>query len=121
MSDLITNSTISRSRKSVVSWTDFKWLAFAIIFMLLSVLAFKVRNPMWFERSGSVVVLLSAISEYDLNRKIRKSNEYRDGPISMHRQALAANLTIAEKTLLLASHSMIIIGTLLWGYGWLLL
>ncbi len=107
---------------------------FVFIASLYLDLKFNSDNN-WFSRSGSLLVLCSAIVEYRLSlyifgdiHKINIKNAIKNKAISSSDnqllQALSnkkAEPSKSRKYLALTSHVLIILGTLTWGYGDLLL
>jgi len=96
-------------------------LVFAWIAGLVGLVLGLALEPMWFARSGSLMVLLSLVGEYillhnELDRlyaNLEKVDDSGDIP------DLSPSKWHHKKVLL--SHLTIILGTLIWGFGDLLL
>ena len=96
----------------------------------------SVCDTTWFARSGSVIVLLAAIVEYRISSYMY-DEIYEAAKETARKKAVMpnvsdnnlvngifkSNLTIkphspkSRRILRLASHTLIIIGTIIWGYG----
>ena len=98
----------------------FLFLAYVIMF-ISAVASVKTGDSLWFARSGSLAVLISAIIEYrnysvqqQLNEIAQKSTAYFGAKPEKWK------VPMARKMFDRAVLSTIIIGTLVWGYGDLL-
>ena len=119
--------------KYKVEWSI---LFVAVLFTLLSVFVDLqiVESTTWFARSGSIVVLLSVIVEFRLSSYIyvdvlhaaresaRKSGfKVSDNPIVQANikaiQTIKPEVPKSRKVLSVISHMLVIIGTIIWGYG----
>ena len=79
------------------------------------------KHNTFFMRSGSLLVILSAVTEYQLVMSQIIKHQYKIGtPIKMSEIASSQNITQGEKTIKLFTHISLILGTLIWGYGDLL-
>jgi len=138
----VQNSKALSLRGSLVEFSNYKteWilLLIGILFSIVSILL-DIRstdNTIWFARSGSIVVLVSAIVEYklssyvytDIDEAMRKTAQKRavipiisDNPLV--EGIVKSNLTSmpeapkSRKVLSVVSHTFIITGTIIWGYG----
>ena len=106
-----------RHRKYVFEW----WLIFIAIFVAaVSIIAdFYCSGYSWFSRSGSIVVLLAAVVEFKISSHI-----YEDFQRAQYQQTiinlpvpLKAKPTKSRKNLSIATHSLLVFGTIIWGYG----
>jgi len=84
--------------------------------------SFMRSEPHWFLRSGSIMVLLSAIVEYQNFKIQQKINE----KATEGSGALAGGVGIiaqpkSRQLLLNFTHFTLVLGTLIWGYGDLLM
>lgn len=71
-----------------------------------------------FLRSGSILVIFSVIVEYRIVMSQVNKHQYKYGTsIKMSDLASAQNITTGEKLIKLISHISLILGTLIWGYG----
>lgn len=114
-------------RESVVAkaetfWLEALLLVFAYLLMLVSAAAsIKTNDPLWFSRSGSLVVLISVIIEYrnltvqqKLNEIAQESTAYRNAEPEKWR------VPTSRKSFDLIVRLTIVVGTVVWGYGDLL-
>jgi hypothetical protein len=78
--------------------------------------SFGLDPHLFFARSGAVVVLLAVIVQYRLNRDnyillhnifVLKNQGYKVTPVIPRRHHIVA----------VTSHALVIIGTVIWGYG----
>ncbi len=122
--------------------TEWILLLIGVLFSIASILfdVLSTDNTIWFARSGSIVVLVSAIVEYrlasyiytDIDESIRKTARKRaitpqisDNPLV--EGIVKSNITSmpeapkSRKALSVISHTFIITGTIIWGYGDLLI
>lgn len=98
------------------------FLILAYIIMIISaIVSAKTGDGLWFGRSGSLAVLISAIIEYrnysiqqKLNEIAQESTAYYDSEPEKWKIPLSRKMF--DRTVL----STIVIGTLVWGYGDLL-
>lgn len=98
-------------------------LLLAVAFSILSLgLDCLFADINWFGRSGSVIVLLAAFVEfrvsfhvYDDIQRAQYQNTIISTPIP-----IKAKPTKERNKISIASHTLLILGTLVWGYGDLL-
>ncbi|MEZ8804263.1 hypothetical protein AB6D78_24195 [Vibrio splendidus] len=107
----------------------------SIVLDIYSVQVSPGETVAWFARSGAVVVLFSVIVEYRLSsyvfddiHKAAVKNGVKNSIIGNNDnkliQALTnrkANVPKARSDLAFVSHALVIIGTVIWGYGDLLI
>lgn len=100
----------------------FAWLAFAAI-PLLAILGFLKPSDeplnIWFQRSGSIMVLIASFAEY---YSIKMDNVF--SPTLLANEPLfntKAKYCLQAKKLMAISAIFIGLGTLVWGYGDVLL
>jgi len=99
-------------------------LGIAVLFTIASLsVDWYLTSKIWFSRSGSILVLLSVIVEYRIAQyiynDIQKSlfiNKKIKLPIPLKPQPQKEKVVVAR-----IAHSFIVLGTLIWGYGDLLL
>ncbi|MHB1246651.1 MAG: hypothetical protein ACYCZH_09420 [Sulfuriferula sp.] len=96
----------------------------SIAAIILSILCFiadyraVVQQISLFSRSGALLALSGAILEYQLGIGAHLRNAYTPGsPITMLQLAEAFNLSDKERHLRGFAHSMVALGTVIWGYG----
>jgi hypothetical protein len=94
-------------------------ITFSIVFLIGSLIISIVKNdPMLFSRSGSVIVLLGATMEYTRIIRADKKNEYVPGtPVSLGKTRQLFNISKEDNCYRLISNVMIVLGTIVWGYG----
>lgn len=116
----------------------FEWtiLLVAVFFAALSVHCDlqSMEATSWFGRSGSLIVLLSLIVEFRLSpfvyddvHEATKNNTRKSGVKISNNPIVEANIQAwrtvkpkppkARKALTVCSHIMVILGTIIWGYG----
>ncbi len=97
---------------------DIGFLIIAIIVPIISfVISVVLNDAQWFERSGSLTVLFSAIVEY---RQISRSeSDKRNKPISELRidSILPGTQNRFDETIAITGLVTVVLGTIIWGYG----
>jgi len=104
--------------KIINSVVDLILILFALSILIASILGlFGTPINDWFARSGSILVLVGAILEYRCNKfsqiAIEESVRFSSGIGGSAIFALAWH-RIAIKYI---AHTLVVIGTLIWGYG----
>ena len=91
--------------------------------LLSAWLSYHIGEAHWFQRSGSLTVLLAAILEFR-QAVIDKSVKDKAWGAAKRRSwagvAVVGQLPTARKTLAIIALVLIILGTIIWGYGDLL-
>jgi len=92
---------------------------FTIVILIISlILSKRLNDPTLFSRSGSLITLLGIIMEYRRIMLIDKANESTDGnPVSLVQTRKLFNISPEDKTNRLIGNIIVIIGTIIWGYG----
>ena len=102
------------SNEIILLFFAFIWVLFSCFFPLTD------DKAMWFARSGAIMVLFSVAVEFKLTKKHKKKINS-----SMHLAGSGLSVTARatkEQTLVgNIAHLFIIIGTIVWGYGDLIL
>ncbi|WP_299948231.1 hypothetical protein [uncultured Microbulbifer sp.] len=99
-----------------------KYSTYAIILSFLALLAGVILgfcrltevDYFWFQRSGALIVLFSAAAEYHL---FVTSNYIDQGDQFVGNDKWEENYGGQYKNLKWAAHSLLLIGTLIWGFG----
>lgn len=105
-------------REYTIEWI---LIVVAIFVAVISVIAdYYSANYDWFARSGAIAVLLAAIVEYRISSHI-----YDDIYRAIAQQKHSGFATKAKKSknrsiLSFITHTVLILGTIIWGYGDLL-
>ena len=106
-----------KHRNYTIEWM---LLATAVLVALVSVvLDFYMNECNCFARSGSLVVLLAAIVEYKISSHIYEDiqrAQFQQKLIDLH-VPLKAKPPKNRKRLSLATHAMLFLGTIIWGYS----
>ncbi len=92
---------------------------FSIVILIVSlILSKRLNDPTLFSRSGSLITLLGIIIEYRRIMLIDKANESKDGtPVSLVQTRKLFNISPEDRTNRLIGNIIVIIGTIIWGYG----
>lgn len=90
-----------------------------IVVLLVSlILSKKFKDPTLFGRSGSIITLLGVIMEYRRIMSIDKENKYTHGTtVSLGQTRQLFNVSPKDKKYRLISNIIVILGTIIWGYG----
>lgn len=92
-------------------------LLIAVIFSVHSYF-YTSESGMWFSRSGSIMVLLAAIAEFQINTAKEASIETSSTvTIGGGNALIKRELSPRYRTLSVIAHFEVIIGTVIWGYG----
>lgn len=99
---------------------DYAILFAAILIALCSVVGDLFSdNYSWFARSGSIVVLLAIIVEFRVSTHVYddiQRAQFLSKKIDLS-MPLKAKPSKQKKRISCVAHSMVIIGTIIWGYG----
>lgn len=97
---------------------DLMLIIVSVLFTLSSLyLAIKCDRSDLFSRSGSIMILFGAIVEYRRITQVDKKNEYNGGPIGMIEMRELFNVPSPIRKIRFITSFMIILGTMVWGYG----
>lgn len=105
------------NRKYTIEW----WLIGVAIFVaIISIIADYYSNDVnWFARSGSIIVLLAAIVEFKVSSHIY--DEIQRAAVIQTIVKLPvpikAQPTKSKNTVSNAAHILLVVGTIIWGYG----
>ena len=122
-----------------ISKYKIEWL-FLLLGVILAAISYycdtqSIKDTTWFARSGAIVVLFSAIVEYRLSQYIYEDvlqaaikTARINAVLPFNEDSIAGGLIKANQTtkpespkprliLKRVSHALIIIGTIIWGYG----
>jgi len=94
------------------------YILLGCVSLILGLILGLVFEPMWFARMGAVVVLFGAMSEYSL-LKMEMAALYQQLEGETTSKKLAPSFWHQNKANV--SHILVVIGTLVWGFGDLLL
>ena len=94
------------------------YILLSIFSLLLGLILGFVLEPMLFSRMGSVVVLFGLMSEYSL-LKLELSALYQQLENDTKSEKLSPSFWNQNKAYI--SHVLVVIGTLVWGFGDLVL
>jgi hypothetical protein len=104
-------------RKYSVEWS---LIGIAILIAIISIVSdYYSNNYNWFARSGSIVVLLAAFVEFKISSHIYddiQRAQFMQTKIEMP-VPFKAKPTKAKRKVSLAAHILLVIGTVIWGYG----
>ena len=105
-------------------WLDASLLLLATGTPLLSAwLSYRFGEPHWFQRSGSLTVLFAAILEF---RQAAIDKDVRDAAWAAAKRrswagtAIVGQLPTPRKTIAVIALVLVVLGTIIWGYGDLL-
>ncbi|WP_460528736.1 hypothetical protein [Chitinimonas naiadis] len=103
------------------NWIEVLLLALAATSVLLSAIAATYwPEKMLFARSGALLVLLPAIVDYRLG-SLMKAEISRASIVAALGYPTPVSLTTGQQWIGRFSHTFIVVGTLIWGYGDLIL
>lgn len=89
-----------------------------IILIVSLILSKRLNDPTLFSRSGSLITLLGIIMEYRRIMLIDKANKFIPGTqVSLAQTRGLFNISPEDKTNRLIGNIIVIIGTIIWGYG----
>ncbi|HCM1204851.1 TPA: hypothetical protein N2883_004524 [Vibrio parahaemolyticus] len=95
-------------------------LFIAVTFSLISVFGdYLFVGFNWFARSGAILVLIGAVVEYRVSSHIYEDIQrvqFQQSKISLP-VPLKGKPTKNRKKIQIAAHTVIVFGTLIWGYG----
>jgi len=78
---------------------------------------FTKNEEVWFARSGAVMVLLAVIVEYRLNNEVVKKISNTIQTAILTKLPITVSIQKERKLIAKITHSFVILGTLIWGYG----
>lgn len=92
-------------------------LTTAIVFCIYSFLTTN-SDGLWFSRSGSIMVLLAVIAEFQVN-KARMSSAETSSHVEIGGSGvvLKRELSPRYKAFTIIAHIEIVLGSVIWGYG----
>lgn len=98
-------------------------LTITILVILSSfIVSIELDDSIFFARSGSIITLLGVIMEYRRIMFTDKNNHYVSGnQISLSQTRKLFDVSCEDKKIRLISNIIVIIGTIIWGYGDLLI
>ena len=104
-------------RKYIFEW----WLiVIALLVALASIIAdLYYGEHNWFARSGSIIVLLTAVVEFKVSTHIYEDfqrAQYQQSIVNLH-VPLKGKPTKNRKNLTVATYLLLVLGTIIWGYG----
>ena len=106
-----------KHRKYQSEWSI---IVVAILVAIISVIAdYYFTGYNWFARSGSVVVLLAAFVEFKISSHIYEDiqrAQFMQSKINMS-IPLKAKPTKPRRNVSFAAHILLVVGTIIWGYG----
>jgi len=112
---------MTTTRKEYFSYYSFIIIGYLFLAFFLFFGIYK-QNGILFSRSGSILVIFSAIVEYRIVMNQIMKQQFTNGmTTSLRTIASAPNLTRGEKIIRLIAHMSVLLGTLVWGYGDLLI
>ena len=106
-----------KHRKYTVEW---RLIGTALLVAIISVVAdYYSTDYNWFARSGSVVVLLAAFVEFKVSSHIYDDIQRAQFMQTKVKMSLPfkAKPTESKRKVSLAAHILLVIGTIIWGYG----
>lgn len=103
-------------------------LSYEIILLLLGFFwvvlsffySFNNEASTWFARSGAIMVLFAVIAEYLLSNKLLKAIDDASTLAGLGIPA-GPEISTEQKYVSLAAHAFVVCGTVIWGYGDLLM
>lgn len=109
------NNNFSLTEDLMTIFWLWKELIIIILAIIIGVLSFKYNGILndqssLFSRTGSILVLLAAINEYRL-----QSLRYRQ--LGSTRKFLPPKVFLGQRILSIFTHLLVIIGTIIWGFG----
>jgi len=124
----------TESNKTKENIETFAWLWLEVIILLLGVvigvLSFIYNDFIGcstglFARSGSLLVLLGAVNEYRLRQLRDRQLSYIEPEILRNADKFTKNMFrpkvfFSQGAITVATHALVIIGTVIWGFGDLL-
>lgn len=90
------------------------YICLALVSLVLGLIVGLVHQPIWFARMGALVVLFGAMSEFAL-LKLELSQLYSQLESGKINKTLPPSRWHQHKALV--SHVIVVLGTLIWGFG----